>query len=221
MELCIGQLFTNNAIALLDTSIGPADTVIQVQPGLGALYPLPTKESEFFLVTLEDATAPMAREIVRISSRSGDVLTVATGGRGYEGTPAMAWPASNTIVDHRITAETLRCLQDRNQFASPTQGLAIPINTSANANSLPIDANNETCKWLVTIKTTGGSVTMFEILAVYNSGNPIYGVYSVIGNAVNFGVNVVDGGTSMDLIISNRGTSDFVKVDVIRLQHYV
>lgn len=99
-----GQLFSNNALALLDVSIGPTDLVIQVQPGLGDLFPAPGA-GEWFLVTLEDVTSPLTREIVRISGRTGDVLSVSS--RGHEGTVASAWAAGDTLVDHRITAGTL------------------------------------------------------------------------------------------------------------------
>jgi hypothetical protein len=100
------QLFTNNAIALLQTSIGPSSNTIHVQAGLGAEFPQPVNPGEFFLVTLESTGAPLVREIVKITGRTGDILHV--GARGLEGTTPQAWAAINTLVDHRITAETIR-----------------------------------------------------------------------------------------------------------------
>jgi hypothetical protein len=102
------QLFTNNAISLLQVSISASDTTIVLQPGQGALFPLPTNPGEFFLITLESIASPLNREIIKISGRVGDILTVHPTGRAQEGTVAQVWPAINTLVDHRITAETIR-----------------------------------------------------------------------------------------------------------------
>lgn len=104
--MAVLQLFTNNAIALLQTNIGPTSMTVQVQPGLGALYPQPVNPGEFFLVTLESINAPLATEIIKITGRVGDVFTV--GARGQENTTAQAWTADETLVDHRVTAETMR-----------------------------------------------------------------------------------------------------------------
>lgn len=116
----MAQLFTNNAVAILATSISAIDTSIVVGGGFGALFPFPLDADDFFLITLEDTLSPSSREIVRIESRSGDTLTVATGGRGYEGTTASAWTATDTLVDHRVTAGTLRQLQHEPAADNPT-----------------------------------------------------------------------------------------------------
>jgi hypothetical protein len=102
------QLFTNNAISILDQNLSPTDTVIHLAQNYGPLFPIPQNPGEFFLVTLETTAAPFHREIVRIDHRVGDDLHVAPGGRAQEGTTAQAWTAGLTIVDHRITAETIR-----------------------------------------------------------------------------------------------------------------
>jgi len=102
------QLFTNNAISILDQNLSPTGTVIHLAQNYGPLFPVPQNPGEFFLVTLETTTAPFHREIVKIDQRVGDDLHVAAGGRAQEGTTAQAWTAGLTIVDHRITAETIR-----------------------------------------------------------------------------------------------------------------
>jgi hypothetical protein len=101
------QLFTNNAVALLAQPLNPGDTTLQVMPGYGQLYPAPSA-GQFFLVTLEDQSGTV-REIIRVNGRSGDTFTNCV--RGQEGTTARAWSASlgsDTLVDHRVTAETMR-----------------------------------------------------------------------------------------------------------------
>ena len=103
------QLFSNNAISLLAAPFSIADTVLHVLPGTGALFPQPVGDgSDYFLITLEDQGATI-REIIRVNGRTGDTFTGIV--RGLEGTTARSWSASSgadTLVDHRITAETMR-----------------------------------------------------------------------------------------------------------------
>lgn len=102
------QLFSNNAVSLLNAPISASSTSLQVQPGLGALFPQPSQPGEFFLVTLETIAAPFNREIIKVTGRSGDTLTFSLADRAQEGTVAQAWAANDTLVDHRATAETYR-----------------------------------------------------------------------------------------------------------------
>jgi len=105
MSQVILQLWSNNAISLLQNSIGASDTTLTVQPGLGAKFPQPTNPGEFFLITLEDVNAPVAREIIKVMGRTGDTFTGLV--RAQEDTTALAWPAGDTLVDHRMTAATV------------------------------------------------------------------------------------------------------------------
>lgn len=98
------QLFANGATALLAGSIDDNDLAIQVANGYGALYPNPGAD-EYFLVTLVNANGD--REVVRVSSRSTDIFTVAASGRGQEGTSAQNWTAGQTRVECRVTKGTL------------------------------------------------------------------------------------------------------------------
>lgn len=112
------QLFSNNAISLLQAGISSTDTVIQLQPGQGSLFPQPTQAGEFFLVTLETVDPPFIREIVRVTGRSGDTLTGCV--RGQEGTSPLVWSALSTLVDHRVTAQTMKDALDL-----PEQGILV------------------------------------------------------------------------------------------------
>ena len=104
----IKQLFSNNAISLLKSDLTPSSTSLVLHDGYGALFPQPNvANQEFFLVTLESVDVPLVREIVKITGRTGDVLQIAE--RGCENTPALAWQGGeHTLVDHRLTAETIR-----------------------------------------------------------------------------------------------------------------
>lgn len=104
------QLFANNASALLAASIGDNDLTIQVESGFGALFPNPGAD-EYFIVTLENAEGDI--EDCLIESRAGDLLTVATGGRGYDGTSAQAWTNGQTRVECRLTKAGLNTFVQR------------------------------------------------------------------------------------------------------------
>lgn len=103
------QLFSNNAVSLLAAPIGTSDTMLTVMAGHGALFPQPANDgSDYFLITLEDQTASQ-REIIRVRARYGDTFTDIV--RAQEGTTPHNWYASagnDTLIDHRITAETMR-----------------------------------------------------------------------------------------------------------------
>ena len=99
----MGILFTNNANSTLASGISNSDLSLTVQTGTGALFPNPTTAEQYFLVTLEVGTL---REIVKVTSRSTDVLTIV---RAQEGTTAQTWSAG-TKVSHRITAGSLSAI---------------------------------------------------------------------------------------------------------------
>lgn len=123
VPLHLTQLFSNNAVSLLSAPITATSTSLTVIPGHGALYPQPTGDgSDYFLITLEDQSATV-REIIKVTARVGDTLYFSLADRGLEGTTARSWLAStgsDTLVDHRITAETLtRAMQKPLASAAP------------------------------------------------------------------------------------------------------
>jgi hypothetical protein len=105
------QLFSNNAVSLLSSDFSATDISLTVMSGYGAQFPQPIGDgSDFFLVTLEDQSATH-REIIRVTGRTGDTFHFPLVNRGQEGTSIQAWSSalgSDTLVDHRVTAETMR-----------------------------------------------------------------------------------------------------------------
>jgi hypothetical protein len=232
------QLFTNNAVSLLDAPLTPTSTTIQVQAGLGALFPQPTLPGEFFLVTLETIAAPFYREIIKISGRTGDVLTVAPGGRAQEGTTAQSWLANDTLVDHRITAETIRQAFLQPVAPPPVPGTAwiygentgptlvepgwnIPISTAT------YSQNNRGFKFIVSmVAPSNGLSQTFEVLAnvsgniTANTETASFTRYSRIG--YNFlgqlSVALTVASNTLELRWQNNEAID-VEVSVTRIQH--
>lgn len=100
----MGVLFTNNAVSSLQFSAAAASTQITLAAGTGAQFPQPVNPGDYFMLTLENTNVvPTQREIVQVTGRSGDTLTVV---RAQEGTTAQSWNVG-AVAAHRVTAAVL------------------------------------------------------------------------------------------------------------------
>ncbi len=84
-------LFSNNAQSRLAGSISNVATTAVLSAGTGVLFPNPTAGDSFRL-TFTDAATGQNHEIVSVTARSGDTITIA---RGQEGTTGQAWLAGD------------------------------------------------------------------------------------------------------------------------------
>lgn len=100
------QLFANNAASTLAAAITAADTSLTLATGTGSKFPSPTA-GDFFLLTLTQAGQETSWEIVKVTARAGDVLTVV---RAQEGGVAAAW-GIGAKAELRITAGALDAKQ--------------------------------------------------------------------------------------------------------------
>ena len=91
-------LYTNNAATYLAFGITNTATTMQVSANAGSLFPNPTG-GDYFYVSLISLSGPII-EIVKCTTRSGDILTIE---RGQEGTSALYWNMGDN-VQLRITA---------------------------------------------------------------------------------------------------------------------
>lgn len=164
------QLFGNNASSLLAASISDSDLTIQVAGGFGALFPNPGAD-EYFLVTLENDQGDI--EVVKITERTTDLLTVPPTGRGQEGTSAQAWTNGQARVELRLTRGTMEVFiqrdgdsmtgdlnMDENEIQDAIiTGSASKVDTIAEIINTPIrgatgDASNE-----IVVPTDGSKAT--------------------------------------------------------------
>ena len=90
---------TNNAVTTLAASITNSATSITLAAGTGSLFPT-LGVGDWFWGTLYNATNQL--EVVKVTARTGDALTVI---RGQDGTTAIAYSAGDGF-DLRITAAT-------------------------------------------------------------------------------------------------------------------
>ena len=92
------QLFSNRAQTYLASTITETDTQITVEATTGGLFSSPTGEDyELLLLTDMDKY-----EVVKLTSRQGDVLTVERGVEGGDYT----WP-QGTVIKNTITERTM------------------------------------------------------------------------------------------------------------------
>lgn len=134
------QIYTNNASATLASSATNTATSLVLATGKGALFASPSG-GDWQMVTLASSSAV---EIVKVTARSGDTLTVV---RGQEGTPAVAW-ASGAKVEARLTAGMIGRL---------------PQNLGSHADALIIGTGAEDITGVFAAST---AVTLGQILVV-------------------------------------------------------
>lgn len=104
--MALTLLAANNAQTVLAAGISASATSMTVNSGTGSLFPAPSAGVSFFKLTLIDAATGQLTEIVHVTARSGDTMTI---DRAQEGTTARAWSA-NDIAANMMTAGTLSYL---------------------------------------------------------------------------------------------------------------
>ncbi|HDT2120932.1 TPA: hypothetical protein RCG88_001915 [Enterobacter roggenkampii] len=104
--MALTLLTANNAQTVLAAGISASATSLTVNSGTGALFPSASAGVSYFKLTLVDAATGQLSEIVHVTARSGDTMTIT---RGQEGTTARAWSA-NDIAANMLTAGTISLL---------------------------------------------------------------------------------------------------------------
>lgn len=118
-------LAANNAQTVISTGISASATSVSLATGTGDLFPSPTLGTNYFKLTFIDAATEQLNEIVHVSARSGDVLTII---RGQEGTIPRAWSV-NDIAANMMTAGSFSLLAqlDTQEFLDATTGRLINV----------------------------------------------------------------------------------------------
>lgn len=129
--MALKLLAANNAQTVLSAGISSSATTLTVNTGTGALFPEPVSGTSFYKLTLVDAATGQLTEIMHVTARTGDVMTVL---RAQEGTTARAWSA-NDIVANMLTAGTLSYMLD--SFQPLNANLTSMSALAGGANKLP------------------------------------------------------------------------------------
>lgn len=123
-------LFENNAISALDGGITNITLTITVLNG--SVFPAPST-GEYCKATMDDGAGNI--EIVKVEDVTGNVLTVASGGRGQEGTVAFAFP-DGAIIALRLTRDTMnQMVQGVDNGGNQTGADSVSIQPSRSANT--------------------------------------------------------------------------------------
>lgn len=107
------QLFANDATSTLAGAITSTAVTVNLQAGGGARFPNPAA-GQYFVATFNDAATGLLEEIVWVTARSTDTLTIV---RAQEGTTALAWN-SGDLFSMYVTAGTMSQMLQQGQFPS-------------------------------------------------------------------------------------------------------
>lgn len=126
--MALTLLAANNAQTVLAAGINSTATSLTVNTGTGDLFPSPVAGASFFKLTLVDAATGTLTEIVHVTARSGDIMTI---DRGQEGTTARIWSA-NDIAANMMTAGTISYILSNFQPLDATLTALAALATGAN-----------------------------------------------------------------------------------------
>ena len=154
--------FTNNFVATLAAAISDADTAVTLDAGSGAKLPN-YGGGDYEYMTIGSVANNL--EIVKVTARAGDILTVT---RGQDGTTAKAWNAGDQINSRPCAAAMNDALQvnvakadvDSQVFTGTP---AMPTGTIAVTQA----AGNNTTRIATTAFVTGAIATAETALEAY------------------------------------------------------
>lgn len=187
-------LFANNAGTTLAGAISNTATAATLATGTGALFPNPAA-GQVYTMTFTDAATGLLNEIVSVTARSGDVITIV---RAQEGTTALGWNAGD-LANNRLTAGQMAAMEQSvsaNNYAVDTGAanayvIALPSGQTTNVPGLPIRflaANANT--GASTLNIGGGAVALVRPRSTFGIFYPLenqdiiaQNVYTAIYNA--------------------------------------
>ncbi len=121
----------NFARSTLAIGAAPAATTLTLAASTGSLFPA-LSGAQYFYLTLENSS--LSREIVKVTARSGDNLTVV---RGQDGTSALTWNAGD-IAALRLNAAAIEdSVLNAVQSTGSTGSAVLPVGTTAERDGSP------------------------------------------------------------------------------------
>lgn len=124
----------NNAWGQLSTAMSSQTTVLTLQAGQSARFPVLIGTADWFYVTIFDGLGNV--EIVKVTATQGDQFTVV---RGQDSTSAMNWAAAVRVQLNLCAGFWNDYLNDVAAYAASARQFAFPINLSG-APTVPLQA---------------------------------------------------------------------------------
>lgn len=146
------QLFANGAIGTLSVSITSLITSVTLTAGNGLLFPAITG-SDYYYCTIESVDRT-TREIVKVTARSGDILTII---RGQDSTLPTAFN-SGTFIELRLCRASLT---DLNVFNYISSAAPLSNGTASSGTSLNISRDDHIHPHDTAKASTSGSLVQF------------------------------------------------------------
>lgn len=181
---------------------GTTGLAFTVEAGKGLLFPS-LGAGDYFYGIFKDASGN--REIVKVSARSTDSMTIATGGRGLDGTTARTWAAGDYFVAGLVNAALTESLA--NALLSAIGGLSTSADktlyfTGANAAALtPLTAFMRTFLATSTdaearnlLGAAGAAFTTGTSMLFYNATAPLGWTHDTTAT-LDHALRVVPGGS--------------------------
>jgi len=173
--------FTNFAHGQLAAPLTDSSLSLTLEVGQGARFPV-LGAGEYCYVTLEDEA--LNREIVRVTSRAGDSLTIV---RGQDSTAARAWGAGDSVA-LRLNAQAIEDVMARASVTGIANGGTgadnavdarvnlgvgtVPQNTEvANYELAPTDVGGHVRITAGNITVPAGVFTAGDVVSVYNAAS--------------------------------------------------
>lgn len=175
--MALTLLTANNAQTVLAAGISASATTLTVNTGTGALFPSPVSGTSYFKLTLIDATTGQLTEIVHVTSRTGDTMTIS---RAQEGTTARAWSA-NDIAANMLTAGTIALLAPLDSPALTGTPTAPTATTGDNSTQIATTAFAQAIATAI-VGSAPGSLNTLQKLAAAINNDPNY--FTSVANAI-------------------------------------
>jgi hypothetical protein len=141
--------FSNNAVSRLVAPITNASTIIAMTPGDGAKFPDLAAAGSFFMATLIKADG--TTEVVKVTARVSDTLTVVRAAEAVAGVTASAAFNVNDRIEQRLTAGALGNELDRLDAAAVTGAIN---------KSVDYTVTNADVTMLIRVDSTAGTLTI-------------------------------------------------------------
>jgi hypothetical protein len=124
------RLFADNATSTLASAIDASVTTITLATGEGGKFPSPTG-GDFFDLTLTQELSESSWEIVKVTERTGDTLTVT---RGQYGTTASGWGAGSKAENrlHKAALNDLSFIDRAETLTAAKRGEVTALTDGAN-----------------------------------------------------------------------------------------
>ena len=161
-------VFSNNAVTTLAGSVSTSATSITVADG--SVFPDVSSASDHTYITLEDVNSN--REIVKLTNRSGNTLTVV---RGQDGTTAQSF-SSGDKVELRITAVLLNEIAaqaDTDTNTEYTAGSGLNLSGTTFSNTAPDQTVSLTGSGATTISGTYPNFTISSTDTTFSTSNAV------------------------------------------------